>query len=110
MELCRQQGVKYSYGSIFEEIATVLLPDVLALVGEKYGHNELHRMLFATAPYLVSIVNREAIVKQRISVLTADLHELNKELVSIEFAKRNHQMIDDGNELGSRKRRRSASF
>ena len=92
------------------DIEPVLLPEVLSLVGKRHGQNELYRMLTATAPDLVSIVNREAILKQRISVLTAELHELNKELVSIELVKRNHRMIDDGNILGSRKRRRSASF
>lgn len=109
-ELSCLQGIGYSYSSLFADIEPVLLPEVLALVGGRHGPNELYRMLTATAPDLVSIVNREAIVKQRISVLTAELHDLNKELVSIELVKRNHRMIDDGNELGSRKRRRSASF
>ena len=109
-ELSCLQGIGYSYSSLFADIEPVLLPEVLLLVGERHCQNEIYRMLVATAPDLVSIVNREAIVKQRIATLTAELHELNKELVSIELVKRNNRMIDDGNELGGRERGRSASF
>ena len=41
----------------------VLLPEVLALVGNSHGHTELYRMLLATVPALVSIMNREMKVR-----------------------------------------------
>ena len=58
MELCHLQGICQSYDSIFAQIEPVFLPEVLALVGEKLGQNELYRMLMATIPDLASFADR----------------------------------------------------
>ena len=101
MELCHMQGIDYSYESIFANIEPILLPEVLLLVGGNHGHCELYRMLLATAPDLVSIVNRNAVVKQmiaensaRISALAAENLALNEELEPelMESAEAKHKM------------------
>jgi hypothetical protein len=143
MDLCRLQGVDYSYGSIFAEIKPILFPEVLSLTGGNHGQNELYEMLLATVPDLVSIVNREGCLKQkraensarisalvddnfrvnqelasiesaetnrmmqRVAALTAELHELNKSLASVDFGETNQQIVEDGIELGGRKRGRA---
>ena len=53
-ELSCMQGIDYSYSSLFADIEPILLPEVLSLVGENHGQNELFRMLIATAPDLIS--------------------------------------------------------
>ena len=45
MDQCRIQGVPYSYSSIFSDIDALVLPEVLSLVGQTHGQNELYRML-----------------------------------------------------------------
>ena len=47
----------------YSEDDDVLLPEVLALVGKSHGRTELYRMLLATVPALVSIMNREMKVR-----------------------------------------------
>ena len=118
--LSRLQGVDYSYESIFANIEPVLLPEVLALTGGKHGQNEFYRMLLATAPDLLSIVNRKAVIKQQMAVNSAKIAsltaqylretsaltdknlQLNQELTSIES--------ENQSKLSGRKRGRSASF
>ena len=90
-ELCRLQCLDYSHGSIFAEIEPILLPEVLALVGGKHGQNELYQMLLGTAPDLVSIVNRKAVIKQQIADHLDKVRELKKELASIESAEEMNQ-------------------
>ena len=107
MELCHLQGIGYSYGSIFAEIEPILLPEVFALVGERYGQDELYQMLITAAPDLVSIVNRRAVIKERIaeksariaaleaevSAIKDEVHELNGELASFESEETHKPMI-----------------
>ena len=47
----------------YSEDDDVLLPEVLALVGRSHGRTELYRMLLASVPDLVSIMNREMKVR-----------------------------------------------
>ena len=47
----------------YSEDDDILLPEVLALVGKSHGRTELYRMLLATVPALVSIMNREMKVR-----------------------------------------------
>jgi len=47
----------------YSEDDDVLLPEVLALVGKSHERIELYRMLLATVPALVSIMNREMKVR-----------------------------------------------
>ena len=115
MELCHLQGIDYSYGSLFVEVDPILLPDVLALVGDKYGQNELYRMLISTAPDLASIVNEKVALKERMAEKTAriaainagwrqtaalihDNLQMNEELASIESG--------EGHKLSGKKRGR----
>ena len=75
-ELCCLQGVDYSYESVFSEIEPLLLPEILSLVGGKYGHDELYRMLIATAPDLASIISRQAVIEQKLVEIKARMSEL----------------------------------
>jgi len=40
--------------SLFSDDDTFLLPEILALVGEEYGHNDLYQLLIEVVPYLMS--------------------------------------------------------
>jgi len=64
--LCALQGINYSYGSIFSEIDPVILPNLLELVGKKYGQDELYRMLIAIVPDLASMVNKKVAMQEKI--------------------------------------------
>mmetsp|Transcript_3160 Transcript_3160/g.5764 ORF Transcript_3160/g.5764 Transcript_3160/m.5764 type:complete len:510 (+) Transcript_3160:97-1626(+) len=75
------QGIDYAYSSLFTEIDSVLLPDVLALKGETFGQNELYRMLVATAPDLASVVNRKGVLEQKMAENTARIAAINTECV-----------------------------
>ena len=106
-ELSHLQGIDYSQGSIFTEIEPILLPEVFALMGERYGQDELYEMLITAAPDLVSIVNIKGVIKQtnaeklaRIAALEAEaaaikdeVHELNEVLTSFESEETHQPMI-----------------
>jgi hypothetical protein len=77
--LCHIQGVTSPYSSIFSDIDALVLPEVLALVGRKHGRNEMYSMLIAVVPDLVSIVNKEAALKERIEENVAQLLSLETE-------------------------------
>ena len=52
------QGIEYSsIGNLLADIDPILLPDIIALIGEEHGHNELYNALLPTAPDLMSCVN-----------------------------------------------------
>jgi len=55
---CQLHGIGYSsIGNLLADIDPILLPDILALIGEEHGHNELYNALVPTAPDLMSCVN-----------------------------------------------------
>mmetsp|Transcript_3158 Transcript_3158/g.5761 ORF Transcript_3158/g.5761 Transcript_3158/m.5761 type:complete len:126 (+) Transcript_3158:247-624(+) len=125
MELSSLQGVEYSYSRIYSEIEPVLLPNILALGGEKHGQNEIFCMLIATVPDLASVVNKKAVIKEKIAennaeyarrtaehlrqiaALTSENLQLNKELVSIDSGEKNQPVVVHGK---TKRRQRSASF
>jgi len=49
-KLCELQGVEYSTNNIFADIEPVLLPEILALIGDRHGQSELYTALIPTAP------------------------------------------------------------
>ncbi|KAL7527957.1 hypothetical protein ACHAXR_007737 [Thalassiosira sp. AJA248-18] len=127
MEICQQQGVDYTYSSLFANIESFLLPEVLALVAEKHGQNELFQMLIATAPSLPSLINKKAMMKDTVakntarikalaaecSTLIAQNYDIKKRLISMESDGKNQPLdIEERNNMDIRgkKRRRSASF
>ena len=61
-ELCQIQGVEYSDSNIFADIEPILLPDILALIGERHGQSEFYTALIHTAPDLLSYMNRKAMI------------------------------------------------
>ena len=60
-ELCRLQGIEYSYRAIFVGIDPVLLPDLLALVTSEHGLTDGYRMLIEFGPGLFSLRARTAV-------------------------------------------------
>ena len=95
------------------------------MVGEKYGQNDIYHMLIATVPDLASVVNKKAVIKEKIAenttmitaldaeyarqtaafiaeglrqtaALTAKDLKLNQELVSIESEEKNQSVLVDG--------------
>ena len=66
-ELCELQGVEYIPGNIFADIEPVLLPRILALIGERHGQSELYTALVRTAPELLSYIDRKALIDREIA-------------------------------------------
>lgn len=61
-ELCELQGIEYMPGNIFPDMA-ILLPKILALIGEKHGQREFYKALTHTAPDLLSYIDRKIMLK-----------------------------------------------
>ena len=120
--VCRLLGVDYSPNTLFVDIKTNLLPNILALIGREHGQSELYTALIPTAPDLLSYVDRKAMIKDiieknnaKISGLTADLlhltgynTKLNKRLGMID--KVSNEEGQGGASSSGNKRQRSASF
>ena len=79
MELCRLQGIEYSYSAPFADIDPVLLPDVLVIVGGEHDQSELYRMLIATVANLASTVDKKACIKENIAENTLAITALDVE-------------------------------
>ena len=62
-EVCCLQGVDYSAGSNFADIEPILLPRILALIGEEHGQSELYAALLPMVPDLMSCVDTSAMMK-----------------------------------------------
>jgi len=77
--LCRFQGIEYSPGNIFAGIEPVLLPKILALIGNRHGQSELYTALTHTAPALLSYVDRKALIQKALAKAEADFNSLSAE-------------------------------
>ena len=66
-ELATLQGiVPPTHNSVYVQIDPVVLPDVLAMIGENCTHSDMYLALIATASDLTSLVNKPAVFKERI--------------------------------------------
>ena len=63
-ELCELQGIEYMPGNIFANIEPVLLPRILALIGDRHSQSELYTALIPTAPDLLSYIDRKAMLTE----------------------------------------------
>ena len=77
--LCQLQGIEYSYSNIFADIEPVLLPKILALIGDRHGHSELYTALIQTAPDLLSYIDRKALIQDVVATNTAHAAALKVE-------------------------------
>jgi len=75
--LCRFQGIEYSPGNIFAGIEPVLLPKILALIGNKHGQSELYTALIHTAPELLSYIDRKALIRNALANVEANFNGLS---------------------------------
>ena len=66
-KLCNLQGIEYSYSNIFADVEPVLLPKILALIGDWHGHSEFYTALIQTAPDLMSYIDRKALIRDVIA-------------------------------------------
>ena len=136
-EACYLQGTEYSAETnILADIEPILLPQILALVGEKHGQSELYTALLPTAPELMSFIDRKAMIEdekgrnavhttalkaeyerkmaalnaeyeQKLAVLTAKDNDLSSRLALFELGDRKHQQsVVDGGKEGGEKRQR----
>ena len=80
--LCNLQGTEYSYSNIFADVEPVLLPDVLALIGDRHGQSEFYTALIQTAPDLLSYIDRKALIRDVITKNTARAAALSDEFES----------------------------
>jgi len=121
-KLCELQGIEYINGNIFADIEPILLPKILALIGERHGQSELYTALIPTAPDLLSYIDRKAMLKsavtekeeeiaaltQQLSLLNAKKDELSKRLDLLESGDTMQSGVGEGDEgMGSNKRQRS---
>ena len=74
--LCRFQGIRYSPGNIFAGIEPVLLPKILALIGNEHGQSELYTALIHTAPDLLSYIDRKALIQNALANVEANFNGL----------------------------------
>lgn len=74
--LCQLQGIEYTPGNLFADIDPILLPDILALIGNEHGQSELYTALIHTAPDLLSYIDRKALIKDAMKKNVARATEL----------------------------------
>ena len=77
------QGVKHS---LYSEIKSLHLPEVLSLIGHEYGQNELYMALKLSIEGVMSIVDRKECLRQQRDFYLAKAAEINAELEKIEAA------------------------
>ena len=77
--LCELQGIEYSTNKIFADIEPVLLPRILALIGDRHGQSELYTALIPTAPDLLSYIDRKAMLNDVLVKNAARATSLYKE-------------------------------
>ena len=78
-KLCEMQGIDYTPGNIFADIEPVLLPRILALIGDRHGQSELYTALIPTAPDLLSYIDRKAMLNDVLVKNAARETSLSKE-------------------------------
>ena len=64
--LCQLQGIEYSF-NIFADIDPILLPNIIALIGDRHGQSELYTALIPTAPDLLSYIDRKAFIDRAVA-------------------------------------------
>lgn len=101
-QYCQWQGIQYSsIGNLLADadIESVLLPDILALIGTKLGQDDLYAALIPLAPELMSYIDRKAMIETmmadrmskidarmaQIAALTAEHNELRNRLELIKL-------------------------
>ena len=83
--LAELQGVNQS---IYSEIDPPLLPEILSLIGHKYGQKELYFALKSSIAEVISLVNRKECLRQKLKHHVAIITEICAELQAIERAER----------------------
>ena len=78
-KLCKLQGIEYSTNNIFADIEPVLLPRILALIGDRHGQSELYTALIPTAPDLLSYIDRRSMLNDVMAKNTARASSLSEE-------------------------------
>ncbi|KAL9184757.1 hypothetical protein ACHAXT_012727 [Thalassiosira profunda] len=88
-EFARLQGIECpTYHELFSDLDAVLLPDVLALVGDRnYAQNELYPVVVAKASDLVSLIDREAMLRGGKAQIVARIAAISVELIRLNDAK-----------------------
>ena len=69
--LCQLQGIEQPPGHIFADIEPVLLPKILALIGNEHGQSEMYKALIHTSPDLLSYIDRKALIKDTLAKVEA---------------------------------------
>jgi len=80
--LCNLQGIEYSYSNIFADIEPVLLPLILALIGDRHGQSEFYTALVQTAPDLLSYIDRKGLIRDVMTKNTTRVADLSDEFES----------------------------
>ena len=128
-ELCELQGIEELSGNIFTDIDAILLPNILALIGNEHGQSELYTTLVPTAPELLSFIDRKLMIDnemaknvtqitahaQQIAVLSAKNDLLSRRREMIGQGRSQISVVEGGNNVegvraNNMKRQRSSSF
>jgi len=108
-KLCHLQGIEYtSIGNLFADIEPVLLPQILASIGDRHGQSELYTVLIPTAPDLLSYLDRKALIKDTMekneakdNALTAE-YERKVAALKTELLLQKSNLTSHNNELRNR--------
>ena len=101
-ELADLQGVNRS---LYSEIGTLHLPEVLALVGRIHGQGELYAALKSSIAGVISTVNEKQCIQDQMAYHAAKLEELGARLAVIEAVE--GDVVEAGSESQINKRRRA---
>ena len=100
-ELSSLQGIEYVNENPFSDLDSYLLPNALALAGQKKDmHSDLYRLLVATSPDLMSLIDRRAMLQvsvernaSRATDVAAQIAALTIELTNLDV--RSAQMKEE---------------
>ena len=83
-EVCRLQDIEYiSIGSLFADIEPILVPHLLALIGEEHGQCGFYQALVPMVPALMSCVDTSGMMKDLKARNSLRMAELNRQLAAL---------------------------
>ena len=83
-EVCRLQDIEYtSIGSLFADIEPILVPHLLALIGEEHGQPEFYQALVPMVPAFMSCIDTSGMMKDLKARNSLRMAELNRQLAAL---------------------------
>ena len=103
-QLSEMQGVDYSYGSLFTEIPTCVLPELFAILWEDPKRMDPFRALVATVTDWTSLVDRRLMVESTLERNRALIKQLAERNLELEARLKDIELSSSDNVLSGSKR------